>query len=57
MLFDIFQFARKSGMAKLEEDIEAPEKSAVFSRYPKPMKDHHILDFICDTLRTRSRES
>src|SRR5277367_961187 len=52
MLFDIFQFARKSGMAKLEEDIEAPEKSAVFSKYPKLVKDHHILDFICDTLRT-----
>jgi chemotaxis protein MotA len=52
MLFDIFQFARKSGMAKLEEDIEAPEKSAVFSKYPKLVKDHHILNFICDTLRT-----
>jgi chemotaxis protein MotA len=52
MLFDIFQFARKSGMAKLEEDVENPEKSALFSQYPALMKDHHILDFVCDTLRT-----
>src|SRR3984885_8350637 len=52
MLFDIFQFARKSGMAKLEEDIESPDKSAVFSKYPKLVKDHHVLYFICDTLRT-----
>lgn len=52
LLHDIFQFARKSGMAKLEEDIEAPDKSAVFSKYPKLIKDHHVLDFICDTLRT-----
>ena len=52
MLFDIFQFARKSGMAKLEEDVENPEKSAVFSKYPKLLKDHHVLNFICDTLRT-----
>src|SRR5580658_525291 len=52
MLFDIFQFARKSGMAKLEEDIENPDKSAVFSKYPKLVKDHHVLHFICDTLRT-----
>jgi chemotaxis protein MotA len=52
MLSDIFMFARKSGMAKLEEDIENPEKSAVFSKYPKLAKDHHILDFVCDTLRT-----
>src|ERR1700710_1118015 len=52
MLSDIFQFARKSGMAKLEEDIENPDKSAVFSKYPKLVKDHHVLHFICDTLRT-----
>jgi chemotaxis protein MotA len=52
MLSDIFQFARKSGMAKLEEDIEKPEKSTLFAKYPKVMKDHHILNFICDTLRT-----
>ena len=51
MLSDIFQFARKSGMAKLEEDVENPEKSATFSKYPKLLKDHHMLHFICDTLR------
>ncbi len=52
MLNDIFQFARKSGMAKLEEDIENPDKSPVFSKYPKLIKDHHVLYFVCDTLRT-----
>jgi chemotaxis protein MotA len=51
MMNDIFQFARKSGMAKLEDDVENPEKSAVFSRYPKMLKDHHMLHFVCDTLR------
>jgi chemotaxis protein MotA len=51
MLSDIFQFARKSGMAKLEEDVENPDKSATFSKYPKLLKDHHMLHFICDTLR------
>jgi chemotaxis protein MotA len=52
MLCDIFQFARKSGLAKLEEDIENPEKSQVFSKYPNLIKDHHVLHFVCDTLRT-----
>jgi len=52
MLSAIFVFARKSGMAKLEEDVENPEKSAVFSNYPKVIKDHHVLHFVCDTLRT-----
>jgi chemotaxis protein MotA len=52
MLSDIFQFARKSGMAKLEEDIENPAKSALFSKFPKLVNDHNVLHFICDTLRT-----
>jgi chemotaxis protein MotA len=52
MLNEIFLYARKAGMAKLEEDIEAPEKSPVFSKYPLILKDHHMLAFVCDTLRT-----
>lgn len=52
MLFDIFQLARKNGMAKLEEEVENPKKSALFSKYPKLISDHHLLHFICDTLRT-----
>jgi chemotaxis protein MotA len=52
MLSAIFVFARKSGMAKLEEDVENPTKSPVFSKYPKLIKDHHLLHFVCDTLRT-----
>ncbi|HYA17800.1 MAG TPA: flagellar motor stator protein MotA [Bryobacteraceae bacterium] len=52
MLSDIFVFARKSGTAKLEEEVENPEKSAMFKKYPAVVKDHHILHFVCDTLRT-----
>jgi len=52
MLSDIFTFARKSGMAKLEEDVEHPENSALLSKYPSLVKDHHLLHFVCDTLRT-----
>jgi chemotaxis protein MotA len=35
----------------IESDIEEPEKSAVFTKYPKFLNDHHTLDFVCDTLR------
>jgi len=52
MLYDLFNLARKSGMAKLEEEIESPAKSPVFSKYPKLSKDHHLLNFVCDTVRT-----
>ena len=51
MLNDLFQFARKNGLPKLEGDMDEPEKSAVFSKYPKFLKDHHAVAFVCDTLR------
>jgi len=52
MLYDLFAYARKSGTAKLEEDVDHPEKSPVFTKYPKFLKSHHALNFLCDTLRT-----
>jgi chemotaxis protein MotA len=52
MLYELFSHARKSGMAKLEEDVDNPTKSPVFSKYPKFLKSHHALHFLCDTLRT-----
>ena len=51
LMFDIFATVRKEGMMAIEEHIEEPGESAVFSKYPKILKDHHALDFICDYLR------
>ena len=51
LLFDLFQLARKNGLMKLESDIEEPEKSAVFKKYPAFLKNRHALHFLCDTLR------
>ena len=51
MLYELFNYARKSGTAKLEEDVDHPDKSAIFSKYPKFLKSHHALHFLCDTLR------
>jgi chemotaxis protein MotA len=51
MLSDLFQYARKNGLPKLEADVDEPEKSPVFSKYPKFLADHHALSFVCDTLR------
>jgi chemotaxis protein MotA len=51
LLSELFQYARKNGAVKLEADIEDPSKSELFSKYPKFMKNHHCLYFVCDTLR------
>ncbi len=52
MIYELFSYARKAGVAKLEEDVDNPEKSAIFSKYPKFLKLHHAAQFFCDTLRT-----
>src|SRR5690349_20903072 len=39
MLYDPFVYARKNGMVKLETDIEEPEKSGVFTKYPEFLND------------------
>ena len=51
MCYEILNKARKDGLLAIESDIEEPEKSAIFSKYPKFLKDHHMRDFVCDTLR------
>lgn len=51
MLNELFVYARKNGMVKLETDIEEPAKSPVFKKYPHFINDHHAVDFMCDSLR------
>ena len=51
MMNELFMQARKLGMVKLEEDVEDPAKSAVFSKYPKFLANHHAVHFVCDTMR------
>jgi chemotaxis protein MotA len=51
MLNELFQYARKNGLVKLEADVEEPEKSGVFKKYPSFLNNHHAVDFLCDTLR------
>jgi chemotaxis protein MotA len=51
MMYDLLNKARKDGLMALENDVEEPEKSAVFSRNVTFMKNHHVRDFVCDSLR------
>lgn len=51
MLYELFTKARKEGMVAIESDIEEPERSAVFSKYPDFVEDHNAAAFVCDTMR------
>jgi chemotaxis protein MotA len=51
MLFEILAKVRKEGLMSIENDIENPNESAVFAKYPTIAADHHVMEFICDYLR------
>jgi chemotaxis protein MotA len=51
MMYELFNVARKDGLVGLESHIESPEKSAVLTKYPDILKNHHTIDFLVDTMR------
>jgi chemotaxis protein MotA len=51
MMYELLNKARKDGLMVLEGDVEEPEKSPVFSKNPAFVKNHHVRDFVCDSLR------
>src|SRR5277367_2828410 len=54
MMFELFTRARRDGLMALESDSDNPEQSTIFSKYPKFLKDHHALAFVCDSVRMAS---
>lgn len=53
LLFELIRLARQNPVG-LEEHIEAPKESSIFSAYPRLLSDAEAIDLICDTLRSAS---
>ncbi|HEX3819031.1 MAG TPA: flagellar motor stator protein MotA [Candidatus Sulfotelmatobacter sp.] len=51
MMYELLNKARKEGLMSLEPDVEDPHKSAVISRNSLFSKNHHVCDFVCDSMR------
>jgi chemotaxis protein MotA len=51
MMYDLLNKARKDGLMALESDVEEPQKSPVFAKNPPFLENHHVCDFVCDSLR------
>ena len=51
LLFLLTKTMKAKGVIALESHIENPHDSTLFGRFPKIVKDHFAVDFICDTLR------
>ena len=51
LLYELFQAARRDGLAAIESHIEEPENSDIFTKYPSVVAHHHAVIFLCDSLR------
>jgi chemotaxis protein MotA len=51
LLYELLGKVRKEGLMSIENDVENPHESPVFSKYPKVLEDHHAVEFMTDYLR------
>jgi len=51
LVVKLFKVFKAEGAVALEAHIENPEASAIFSAYPKLLKDHALTHMITDTIR------
>ena len=50
-LYELFMIGRKNGMIALEDHVNEPVSSSIFSKYPSLVEDKEAMDFLCDALR------
>ena len=51
MLYDLFNRPGAMGWWRSKADIEDPTRARFFPRTSEFLADHHVRDFVCDTLR------
>lgn len=51
MQYDIFVNSKKNGLLSIEEDVNNPHSSSLFTKYPSFVANHHAVDFFCDAMK------
>jgi len=51
LIYDILNKSRKEGMMSIEADVENPQQSGIFSKYPAIQGNAPLADFIADYFR------
>jgi len=51
MLYEVLSKVRKEGLMSIESDIEKPDASPIFTKFPNLLSDHHAMEFLTDYLR------
>ncbi len=52
LMFMLCKLMKSKGLIAVEQHIDKPEESSIFNQYPRILKDHFVVELICDTLRT-----
>ncbi|MEX2170476.1 MAG: flagellar motor stator protein MotA [Pirellulales bacterium] len=50
VMYELFRSARRDGLLALEQHVSNPHDSALFNKYPRIVKNHHVTQFICGSL-------
>ena len=52
MLYELFVYSQRSGgIAQLENDVDHPFESPIFTNHPEFLRDRSTREFVCDSLR------
>lgn len=55
-MFELIKMAAANPIS-IEPHVENPENSDIFKRYPGILHNHHLMDFVCDTLKVQIASS
>ena len=51
MQYEVYINIKKGGLLALEHDVHDPHNSTIFKKYSTMLKNHHALDFFCDSMK------
>ena len=51
VLFTLLTIFRTGGATAIEKHLDEPHDNPLFSKYPRLLADHHLIEFVCDYLR------
>lgn len=52
LLFELTKTAKANPLS-IEAHVDKPESSDIFNKFPGVMKNHHAIQFLCDTLKVQ----
>jgi chemotaxis protein MotA len=48
LCYELLRVARRDGLLALEPHLNDPHASKIFEKYPRLLKNHHVIEFLCD---------